>query len=209
MTKLEKLKSVQRYYPHATIELNSKSIFQMLVAVMLSAQSTDKSVNIVTEDLFTKYPTPEKMAKASIVDLYQCISKIGLAKTKSRNLKALAMKIYHDYDSKVPNKKSELLTLPGVGTKTANVILANAFGQPHMAVDTHVWRISKRLAIVPENKDEKYTEETLERILKNEDINQFHHSLIFFGRYLCKARNPECIRCSLQKECRWFRINRK
>ncbi len=205
MTKLEKLKIAASYFPQAEAELDFDSPFQLLIAVLLSAQTTDKAVNKVTVNLFREYPDAKTLMNANYSDIYNIINKIGLAKTKSKNIIATA-KIYHEsFNDILPRDRDMLISLPGVGIKTANVCLANIYGFQLMAVDTHVERISKRLAITPNDSSVLKVEKTLNRLLKDEDINQFHHSLIFFGRYHCKASSPKCSECLLTNECRYYK----
>lgn len=205
MKKLERLKIAKNYYPNASLELNYNTIFQLLTAVMLSAQTTDIAVNKATSELFKKYKEAKDFDKITYDEIYPYLKNIGLAKTKTKNLIKLAHQINKEYNGIVPNKREELIKLAGVGQKTANVVLANAFNQQYIAVDTHIERICKRLVIVPEKYDVVQIENTLVRILKDEDLSQYHHSLVFFGRYHCKAKKPNCNNCKLQKECRYYR----
>lgn len=207
MDKLTRLQIAKDYYPLATPELNYESDFQLLIAVMLSAQTTDKAVNKATADLFRKYPTAKSLGDADYDQIYATISKLGLAKTKAKNAKIIGEIFNTKFNNILPNSREELIKLPGVGIKTANVVLAIIYDLPYMAVDTHVLRICKRLKIVPEHRNEQYAEKTLERLLVNENINQYHQSLIYFGRYHCKARNPNCENCKLQAECRYYLKN--
>ncbi len=207
MNKLERLQVAKSYYPNATPELDFRNELELLIAVMLSAQTTDKAVNKVTAKLFAKYPTADDIINAQFDDLLLIIKGIGLAKTKTKNLQKICKIYIEDFKYKLPNDRDQLTKLPGVGQKTANVVLAIIYDMPYMAVDTHVYRISKRLKIIPEHRNEAYAEKTLVRILKGENINQYHHSLIYFGRYHCTARNPKCENCKLKQECRYYKHN--
>ncbi len=201
MKKIDRLKLAANYFPDAKMELNYKTNFQMLVAVMLSAQTTDKMVNKATKELFEKYFEAKDFKNLGFDYLYEHLKIIGFAKTKSKNLIKLSRIVDEEYKGEVVNNKEELLKLPGVGIKTANAVLANAYGEQYIAVDTHVFRICKRLDIVKQKSTVEETEKILSKILKNEDMNQFHHSLIFFGRYHCIARNPKCDGCKLKEVC--------
>ncbi len=205
MRKIDKLKIAKSYYPDATMELNSSTDFQMLVAVMLSAQTTDKMVNRATEELFKNYKEASDFKSLSFNEIYSHIKIVGFAKTKTKHLIELAKEVDEKYDGKVVNDRNKLMELPGVGQKTANVILANIYGEQYIAVDTHVERVAKRLDLVKQRDTVKEVEKKLERILRNEDMNQYHHSLIFFGRYHCKAQKPNCEECKLKEECYHFK----
>lgn len=195
------LDTLKALYPDAKCELNHKSAFELLVAVMLSAQTTDKRVNIVTKDLFAKYGSPQALASANYEDVYEIIKSLGLAKTKTKNIIEMSKNIYSIYQGKVPNTREELCTLPGVGRKTANVVLSVWFKKEALAVDTHVARVSKRLGLTT-NTDSLKIEEDLTNIYKKEDWYSLHHNLIFFGRYKCKAQNPDCNNCPFIKICK-------
>lgn len=209
MNKLERLKVAKSYYPDATPELNYSNELELVIAVMLSAQTTDKAVNKVTDVLFAKYQTADQYLIAGYDNVYPIISKLGLAKTKANNLLAICKFYIEELNYKLPADRLKLMEMPGVGQKTANVVLAILFDMPYMAVDTHVLRVSKRLKIIPEHRNELYAEYTLERLLKGENINSYHQSLIYFGRYHCKAKNPQCDNCKLQTECRYYKQNNK
>ncbi len=209
MKKLDKLKIAKSYYPNASMELNSSTDFQMLVAVMLSAQTTDKMVNRATEELFKKYKEASDFKKLSFLEIYSHIKIVGFAKTKTKHLMELAKEVDEKHDGKVINNRDELMKLPGVGQKTANVILANIYDEQYIAVDTHVERVAKRLDLVKQKDSVKEVEKKLEKILKNENMNQYHHSLIFFGRYHCKAQKPNCIDCKLKGECYHYKKLKK
>ncbi len=205
MKKIDKLKIAKSYYPDASMELNSSTNFQMLVAVMLSAQTTDKMVNRATKDLFDKCKEARDFKKLSFNEIYSHIKIVGFAKTKTKHLMELAKEVDEKYNGEVVNNREELMSLPGVGQKTANVILANIYDEQYIAVDTHVERVAKRLDLVKQRDSVKEVEKKLERILRNENMNQYHHSLIFFGRYHCKAQKPNCENCKLKEECYHFK----
>lgn len=201
MKKIDKLRIVKSYFPDAQMELNHTTNFQMLVAVMLSAQTTDKMVNRATKELFKKYKEAKDFKDLTFDEVYSHIKIVGFAKTKSQNLIKLANEVYAKYDGEVVNNREKLMELPGVGQKTANVVLANIYDEQFIAVDTHVHRVAKRLQLCKQKDSVLKAEEELIKILKNENMNQYHHSLIFFGRYHCTARNPACINCKLRDEC--------
>lgn len=209
MTKLERLQEAKSYFPDATPELNYNNELELIIAVMLSAQTTDKAVNKVTAVLFDKYPDANSLAKASFEDILEIVKYIGLAKRKAMNVQKICKFYIEEFNYKLPKDRDRLMEMPGVGQKTANVVLAIIYDMPYMAVDTHVYRICKRLKIIPEHRNELYAEYTLERILKGENINQYHQSLIYFGRYHCLARNPKCNECTLTGDCRYYKANHK
>ena len=187
-------------HPEAACALDYGTPFQLLVAVVLSAQTTDVSVNKVTPELFRRYPTPDLMAAADQNDVMDIIRSIGLYKNKSANIIKLAQKITDDFDGEVPSDYDSLVSLPGVGRKTANVVLAEGFGVPRIAVDTHVFRVANRIGLTDE-KDVNSTEEMLMKRIPEERWILSHHLLIFHGRKCCTARNPSCERCGLEGIC--------
>ena len=203
-TVLTILKLLDIIYPNAGCALNYQTPFQLLIAVVLSAQTTDKSVNNVTPLLFEKYPDPSSLAAADQDDVAECIRRIGMYKTKSRNIISLSAKLVSDYGSEVPDDYESLVSLPGVGRKTANVVLAEAFGHQRIAVDTHVFRVSNRIGFTSE-KDVLRTEMELMRTIPEEMWSHSHHLLIFHGRNLCQARNPHCSECAVSPYCRYFK----
>lgn len=207
--KLAKLKIARDYYPDADIELNNETGFQLLVAVMLSAQTTDKAVNKATEELFKHYKEARDFRDLTYDEIYDKLRVLGLAKTKSKNLMKLAEIIDEEYEGEIPDTREKLMELPGVGQKTANVVLSNLYQQNYIAVDTHIERISKRLGIVKQKASVLEVEDELEKVLKGEDLKQFHHSLIFFGRYHCKAKKPDCGTCVLKEGCNYYKKNKK
>ena len=191
------IKAMGRIYPEAKAELDHQSPFELLIAVILSAQTTDIGVNKVTPQLFEAYPTPELMMKAEIEDLEDKLKTIGLYRNKAKFIKKTAAMLVESYNGEVPNTRKELESLSGVGRKTANVVLSVAFNQPAIAVDTHVERIAKRFNIVEENASVIQVENSLMEKLPEELWSQAHHWLIFFGRYQCPARkhnHEECIK---------------
>ena len=189
---MEALSRMYDMFPDAVGELHSDSPFQLLIAVILSAQATDVSVNKATPALFKAYPTPEALAQAPIEDIIEKIKMIGLYRNKAKNIKACAQMLLDNYDGVVPNSREELIKLPGVGRKTANVVLGDAFGVPAIAVDTHVERVTKRLRICKLNASVTEVEATLMRKIPKDLWVKSHHTLIFFGRYHCTARSPKC-----------------
>lgn len=205
MTKLERLQVAKSYFPDATPELNYSNELELVLAVMLSAQTTDKSVNKITDILFEKYKTADDYIDAELVDIQNIIRPIGLTKNKSSNIIKICKFYKNEFNYQLPQDRKLLMNMPGVGQKTANVVLAILFDLPYMAVDTHVYRVCKRLKIIPEHRNELYAEYTLERLLKGENINSYHQSLIYFGRYHCTAINPNCTNCKLQAECRFYK----
>ena len=188
-------------FPEAHGELAHDTPFQLLIAVILSAQTTDVSVNKITPALFAAYPTPDKLAQAPIEKIISYIRSIGLYRNKAKNIKGCANQLMTDYDGKVPQTREKLMRLPGVGRKTANVVLGDAFKIPAIAVDTHVQRVTKRLRICKQNADVLDVENTLMRKVPKELWVKTHHTLIFFGRYNCTARSPKCSRCPLLEMC--------
>lgn len=189
-------------FPDAKGELNHSNAFELLIAVVLSAQCTDKLVNKVTKDLFKKYKTPEDYLSVPLEELQTDIKSIGLYRTKAKNIQKLCNSLINNYNGEVPRTKKELMTLAGVGRKTANVVASIAFNEPAIAVDTHVERVSKRLGICRWKDSVIEVEETLMRKVPKEEWSITHHRMIFFGRYHCKARNPNCPECPLLELCR-------
>lgn len=191
-------------YPDAECELLHETPFQLLVATILSAQSTDKRVNIVTRDLFKNYGTAEEMAKIDPEELRRLIRSIGFYNSKADNIINTANIIEKKYNSVVPRDMQELLELPGVGRKTANVVLSNAFGIPAFAVDTHVKRVAFRLGLTKNTDPNLIENDITSKIPKNMYIKA-HHAIIFHGRRMCKAQKPECTQCSLKGDCNYFK----
>ncbi|MCQ2287401.1 MAG: endonuclease III [Bacteroidales bacterium] len=209
MTLKQKYEKVVAYFsvhnPDAGPELHFKNPFQLLVAVVLSAQCTDKRVNMVTPALFEAYPTPEMMAQASVDALYEKIKSVSYPNNKAKHLKGLAEMLVRDFQSEVPQTLDELQRLPGVGRKTANVILAVIFSQPTMAVDTHVFRVAHRIGLVNAHASTPLeTEKQLVKHIPEEKMGLAHHWLILHGRYVCQARKPQCENCGLTAYCNYF-----
>lgn len=193
---------MSRMFPDARRELVADNPFHLLIAVALSAQATDVSVNKATPALFAAYPTVEAVANAPLADIMSYIKTIGLYRNKAKNMKACAQKLLADFNGVVPQTLEELMTLPGIGRKTADVMLADAFGIPAIAVDTHVERVCKRLRICRLKDSVLEVEETLMRKIPQAAWIHTHHVLIFFGRYHCLARNPKCAICPLLEICK-------
>jgi endonuclease-3 len=196
------LDTIGHMFPDAHCELNHSSPFELTLAVLLSAQCTDETVNKVTASLFQKYRTPEDYLAVPIEELEQDIRSIGLFRNKAKNIQSLCAMILQRYGGQVPQKLEQLVELPGVGRKTANVVVSNAFGIPAIAVDTHVERVSKRLGIALQTDSVLEVEKKLMRQVPKEEWTLTHHRLIFFGRYHCKAQNPKCESCPLIESCR-------
>ena len=186
--------------PNPTTELVYRSPFELLVAVVLSAQATDRSVNKATESLFKKYDTPQKIAALGVAGLEEYIRTIGLFRTKAKNVVALSKILVEKYNGEVPADREALESLPGVGRKTANVVLNTAFGQPTVAVDTHIFRVANRTGLAP-GKDVFEVEQKLLKTTPPEFLQNAHHWLILHGRYVCLARKPGCPQCTIRDLC--------
>lgn len=195
--------------PSAQTELHYESPYQLLVAVILSAQCTDKRVNIITPPLFKAFPTPSDLAKATPEDVFALIRSVSYPNNKTRSLLGMAKKLVEEFGGEVPSDLESLLTLPGVGRKTANVILSVVYDQPTMAVDTHVFRVSERIGLTRGSKSPLQTEKTLTRHIPPDIIPKAHHWLILHGRYVCKARSPLCRECTLTEVCRYYATESK
>lgn len=196
----EILDKLEQQYPEADCALDHRNVFELLVAVVLSAQTTDVSVNKVTPDLFAAYPDAAALAEAPEAELQEKLRRIGMYKTKARNIRNLAIQLTEKYGGQVPEDYDQLVELPGVGRKTANVVLAVGFGHQRIAVDTHVFRVSNRIGLVSE-KDVLKTELALMEALPEARWSRTHHSLIFHGRQCCSARNPKCSECPISHLC--------
>ena len=196
----EILDRLDEQYPDADCALDHRNVFELLIAVVLSAQTTDVSVNKVTPALFEKYPTPEALAAATEEDLQEILRRIGMYKTKARNIRKLSAQLIAEFNGQVPEDQKLLESLPGVGRKTANVVMAVGFGHQRIAVDTHVFRVSNRIGLVSE-KDVLKTEMALMDTLPEERWTEAHHSLIFHGRRCCDARKPKCEECVISHIC--------
>ncbi len=194
------LDDLDSLYPNAKAGLDFTTPFELLIATILSAQCTDVRVNKVTAVLFKEHNTPKTILDLGVDGLAKYIKSCGLYKTKSKNIINV---LYHDYDSKVPDTIDELMKLPGVGRKTANVVVSNAFGTPAIAVDTHVFRVTNRIGIVNE-KDVLSTEKALMQEIPRDRWSKSHHLFIWHGRNLCKARNPRCEECILNDRCKFY-----
>ena len=190
-------------FPNAKAELDFTNNFELLVAVVLSAQTTDVAVNKVTPTLFKSYPNPNVLSNAKQEDVENHIKSIGLYRNKAKHLIGLSKKIVEEHNGIVPNTRKELEALPGVGRKTANVVLANAFNKPTIAVDTHVQRVSIRLGLAKKNSSPLQVENSLYKIFPKDTWIKLHHQLIFFGRYQCLARNPRCHNCPFFDICKF------
>lgn len=201
------LEGLRELYPDAGPELDFSNPYETVVAVMLSAQCTDKQVNKVTPALFERYPTVEAMAAASVEDVYPMVKSCGF-KTKASNIVAACRLIVENHGGQVPADMKALTALPGVGQKTANVVLANAFGVPTIAVDTHVFRVSNRLGLA-EADDVLKTELQLQKAIPKKDWLDMHHRIIFHGRRVCKAQRPLCAECTLRELCKAERERQK
>lgn len=196
------LDTMREMFPNARCELNHRNDYELLIAVILSAQTTDKSVNTVTPTLFATFPTPKELGAADLKIIETCIRKIGLYHNKAQNIKACAKVLDEKYEGKVPSSFKALTSLPGVGRKTANVVRSVWFNIPSMAVDTHVERIAKRLGFAKFEDSVEVVEVKLKRKIPREEWNQAHHLFIFFGRYHCSARDPQCEGCPFVSFCR-------
>lgn len=198
------VKTLNDMFPNAKAELNYTNNFELLVAVVLSAQTTDIAVNKVTLKLFNEYPTPYDLQNAKREKVENIIKTIGLYKTKAKNIINLSQILVEKFDGVIPSNRIDLESLPGVGRKTANVVLSNAFGYNVIAVDTHVSRVAKRLGIALESDNVLTIENKIEKYFNQGDLKKLHHKLIFFGRYHCTARNPKCSSCELSGVCEYF-----
>ncbi len=208
MNKKERYKLFINYFskhlPQAETELEYDNPFHFLISVILSAQCTDKRVNQITPALFKHYPEPQKLAKATYKEVFQYIKSCSYPNSKSHYLVDMAKLLVSNYNSKIPNSIDELQKLPGVGRKTANVVASVIFKTPAMPVDTHVHRVSQRIGLVSNSKSVLDTENQLVKNLPSEKLNLAHHWLILHGRYVCKARKPECSSCGLTQSCLYF-----
>lgn len=211
MTKKERYQEFIRYFlevaPEAETELLYDNPFQLLVAVILSAQCTDKRVNLTTPAIFERFPDPVSLSKASFEDLFPLIKSISYPNNKTKHLIGMAQRLVAEFDGVVPMTVEELITLPGVGRKTANVITSVIDAQPNMAVDTHVFRVSARIGLTTRAKTPLAAEKQLIKEIPAQYIHKAHHWLILHGRYICTARNPKCPTCGLQSVCEFFRKN--
>jgi endonuclease-3 len=196
------LDSIGELFPDAHCELYHRNAFELAIAVVLSAQCTDALVNKVTPKLFQKYKTPEDYMNVPLEELQEDIRSIGLYRNKSKNIRKLSRMLIEEYGGQVPEERDELIKLPGVGRKTANVIMSVAYGKPAIAVDTHVERVTKRLGICRWKDSVLEVEQKLMRKVPEQEWSDTHHKLIFFGRYHCRAKSPQCDICPLLDLCR-------
>ncbi|MFN5647162.1 MAG: endonuclease III [Chitinophagaceae bacterium] len=213
MTKKALFATVMAYFqeqiPEAETELIYDDPYQLLVAVILSAQCTDKRVNLTTPAIFERYPDAGSLSKASFEDLFPLIKSISYPNNKTKHLIGMAQMLMQQFHGKVPMTVDELVKLPGVGRKTANVITSVIDQQPNMAVDTHVFRVSARLGLTTGAKTPLQTEQQLVKFIPKELVHKAHHWLILHGRYTCLARNPKCVSCGLTEVCRYYKVNIK
>lgn len=193
----------QREQPNPQTELQHHNPFQLLVAVMLSAQCTDKRVNIVTPPLFEAYPTPQAMAAANVEDILEYVKSVSYPNSKAAHLQAMAQKLVEEFDGQVPDNMKDLTSLPGVGRKTANVVLGAAFGQATIPVDTHVYRVSHRVGL-SQGKTPDDVERDLMRHIPEAMRFDAHHWILLHGRYICKAQRPDCLNCGIQQFCKQY-----
>jgi endonuclease-3 len=194
----------ETHMPIAETELAYQDPFGLLVAVVLSAQCTDKRVNMITPILLSHYPTPEKMARATQEEIFSFIKSCSYPNNKARHLKAMSEMLVQDFNGAVPSDLNDLQKLPGVGRKTANVVASVVFNQPAMAVDTHVFRVSDRLGLTVRAKNPLEAERQLVSFIPEEQIPKAHHWLILHGRYVCQARKPKCHECGLRSYCKYY-----
>lgn len=208
MTKKERYRLVIEYFrkhrPHAETELHYRTPYELIVAVILSAQCTDKRVNIITQEFFKSFPTAESLAKASNEEVFELIKSCSYPNNKAKNLLGMARVLLSEFKGIVPDDVNELQKLPGVGRKTANVIASVVFNKPAMAVDTHVFRVSERIGLTTNSKNPLQTELELVKNIPEKFIPLAHHWLILHGRYTCQARKPKCDECGLKSYCRYY-----
>ena len=208
MTRKERYEAViswfEEHMPVAETELHYESPFELLVAVILSAQCTDKRVNLITPRLFKQYPTAEVMARAEVEDIFELIRSVSYPNAKAKYLVATSKLLVERFCGEVPESREELMKLPGVGRKTANVIASVIYGRPTMAVDTHVFRVANRIGLTTNSKTPLETELTLVKYIPESLIPKAHHWLILHGRYVCVARKPHCSECGLASYCRYY-----
>ncbi len=208
MKKKDRYEQVINYFktnqPIAETELNYENPFQLLIAVILSAQCTDKRINLITPELFKAFPTPQKLAEAEFDEVFFYIKSVSYPSNKSKHLIGMAKMLVSNFNNQVPETTEDLIKLPGVGRKTANVITSVIFNQPSMAVDTHVFRVSDRLGLTTNSKTPLQTEKELVKNIPEEFIAVAHHWLILHGRYTCTARSPKCNSCNLVQLCKSF-----
>ena len=195
----------EEHMPSAASELVFRNPYELLVAVILSAQCTDKRVNMTTPALFERFPNPEAMAASTVEEIYSYIKSISYPNNKSKNLLGMAQALVNDFGGVVPDNLEDLQRLPGVGRKTANVMMAVAFQQPAMPVDTHVFRVANRIGLTKNSKNVKETERTLVKHFPQAVLSNAHHWLILHGRYVCQARKPQCEKCGIINICDYYK----
>ncbi len=212
MTKKERFENIIEWFkvnmPIAETELHYSNPYELLVAVILSAQCTDKRVNMITPDLFQRFPTPDKLAESTPEEVFDYIRSCTYPNNKSKHLVGMAKMLVNDFNNVVPDDIKELQKLPGVGRKTANVIASVVFEKPAMAVDTHVFRVSERIGLTTNSKTPLETEKQLVKHFPEELLPIAHHWLILHGRYVCIARKPKCNKCGLQEYCKFYQKNK-
>lgn len=208
VTKRERYENIIRWFqenmPIAETELHYENHYQLLIAVILSAQCTDKRINMITPALFKAFPTPEVMAESSQEEIFEYIKSVSYPNNKAKNLLGMAKKLMNDFGGEIPNTLKELESIPGVGRKTANVILSVAFDKPAMAVDTHVFRLSNRIGLTNNSKTPLETEKELVKHIPSKLLSIAHHWLILHGRYVCTARSPKCDECGIKQWCKYY-----
>ena len=213
MTKKERYKNVIEWFEQnaksSETELDYKNNYQLMIAVILSAQCTDKRVNLITPKLFEDFPIPEVLAASSSDEVFEYIKTCSYPNNKAKSLVGMAQKLINDYEGEVPSTFDELITIPGVGRKTANVILSVAFDKPAMAVDTHVFRVANRIGLTTNSKTPLETERELVKYIPEHLLSRAHHWIILHGRYICVARSPKCNQCGLRDWCKYYQKNEK
>lgn len=213
MTQSERFKGIldhfKRHQPDAATELSYNSPYELLVAVILSAQCTDKRVNLTTPAFFEKYPDAESLSKAAVDDIFPLIKSISYPNNKSKHLSGMAKMLVNEFDGEVPADVKLLQRLPGVGRKTANVIASCIFNQPKMAVDTHVFRVAARIGLTIRARNPMQAELQLIRHIPEHQVSLAHHWLILHGRYICLARKPRCAVCAVSRFCRYYEVNHR
>ena len=198
-----------KHHPDAKSELRYKNPYELLIAVILSAQCTDKRVNLTTPRLFQHYPDAETLSKACVEEVFKIIKSISYPNNKSKYLVEMAQKLQNNFNGIVPDSIEDLQTLPGVGRKTANVVASVVFNKPAMPVDTHVYRVAKRIGLTENAKNPLQTEKQLVANIPESLLTKAHHWLILHGRYICIARNPKCEKCGIKEACKYFEENYK
>ncbi|MDE7106038.1 MAG: endonuclease III [Anaeroplasmataceae bacterium] len=199
------LDEIRKVIPNPKCELNYSNMFELVCAVMISSQTTDKRVNMVTPALFAKYPTPKKLSEATEAEVFEIIKSLGFAKMKSKNLISMANRLHNEFHDEVPKTLEELQTLSGVGRKTASVVLAEGYKIPAMPVDTHLERMAKRLGYASNQDTVLEVEQSYRNYIPKEEWIEAHHLLLLFGRYHCKAMHPECENCTLKPFCNYYK----